>query len=168
MYYRKKIRIISFRSLSSRFSGEVSDLRNRECPDRRPLYTRLDSTVFPAYAFPYVAFARVSLSPLPKANPYPAVPRSPRPPSLALKSIAAIFRLAYYAVAHFAILPECHLHATFPLTCINIYSFFPAAPRVRILRERYIFITFDYFESERKLYTRLFRKKKKKDYIDAI
>ncbi|KYN04934.1 hypothetical protein ALC62_04319 [Cyphomyrmex costatus] len=45
-----------------------------------------------------------------------SVSRSPRPPSKALKSIAAIFRLAYSAVLHFAILPECHLHATFPLT----------------------------------------------------
>lgn len=75
------------------------------------------------------------------------VPRSPRPPSEALKSIAAIFRLAYYAVLHFAILPECHLHATFPLTCINIYSGFPAA--LRKSSEVVTFITFDspYFKN---------------------
>jgi len=105
------------------------------------VYTYLKSTMFPAYAFPYVAFARVSLS-LFEGNPYPAVPRSPRPPSEALKSIVTIFRLAYYAVLHFAILPECHLHATFPLTCINIYSSFSAA--LREFSEVVTFITFDF------------------------
>lgn len=52
---------------------------------------------------------------------------------LPLFSVSRILR----AALHLAILSECHLHATFSLTCINIYSSFPASSR--ILRDRYIY-----------------------------
>lgn len=85
---------------------------------------RIDSV--PCICIP-VCSIRTNVSPFPKANPYPAAPRSPRSPFQALKSIATIFRFAYYAVLRFAKLWECHLHATFPLTCINIYYNFAVA-----------------------------------------
>lgn len=56
-----------------------------------PINGRTCGSLFPAYAFPHVPLARVF--PL-GANPYPR--RSPRPPFQPLKSIAAIFCLAYY------------------------------------------------------------------------
>lgn len=61
-----------------------------ENPGSADKWTYLRS-LFPAYAFPHVPLARVF--PL-GANPYPR--RSPRPPFQPLKSIAAIFCLAYY------------------------------------------------------------------------
>lgn len=49
-----------------RFSNVYTYPENRSC--------------FPEYVFPHVAFARVSLSPFPKANPYTVVPKSLRLP----------------------------------------------------------------------------------------
>lgn len=70
-----------------------------ERPDKLPMFMHLESTMFPAYAFPYVAFARLSLSlslsPFAKANPYPVVSRSPRATIRSTQEYCRYFRLTF-------------------------------------------------------------------------
>lgn len=121
-----------------------------ERPDKHPVFMRLEPAMFPAYAFLYVAFARVSLFPpfcesksLSRSS---WVPQGHHPKHSRVLPLFSVSRILQAAL-HLAIFLECHLHATFPLTCINIYSDFPAASR--ILPEIVTFITFDFFHISR-------------------